>query len=243
VDTQPVLVVEHEAQCPAGWMGEWLVEAGVQLDVRRPYAGDGLPGDLAGHAGMLVLGGSMGAYDDAAHPWLAEVKRLLLLAVHDGTPTLGICLGHQLIAVALGGEVTRVPGGQQVGLIDVGWTGAAAADPLLGPLAAPARGVQWNSDIVRRLPVDAVLLAETAAHDVQAARFAPNVWGVQWHPEVGEEILRPWAEDDREDAVERGVDVDGYLDQVAAARDELRSTWRPLAEQLAAVCGGRVVAS
>ena len=93
MSTLPLLVVEHEAQCPPGWMGEWLREAGAEIDVRRPYAGDVLPGDLAGHSGMLVLGGEMGAYDDADHAWLADVKRLASAAVHDGTPVLGICLG------------------------------------------------------------------------------------------------------------------------------------------------------
>ncbi len=86
----PLLVVEHEAQCPPGWFGEWLAEAGALLDVRRPYAGHPLPPDLRSHAGMLVLGGDMGAYDDATHPWLTDVKRLVLDAVADSTPVLGI---------------------------------------------------------------------------------------------------------------------------------------------------------
>ena len=67
-------------------------------------------------------------------------------------------------------------------------------------------------------------------------RFAPTVWGVQWHPEAGEEIIRPWADHDRDDAVERGVDVDAYVAEVVAARDRSRSTWRVLAERFAALC-------
>ncbi len=80
MSTQPLLVVEHEAQCPPGWLGEWLADAGADLDVRRPYAGDELPGDLGSHSGMLVLGGEMGAYDDETYPWLTEVKRLVVSA-------------------------------------------------------------------------------------------------------------------------------------------------------------------
>ena len=219
-------------------MGEWLSEAGAELDVRRPYAGDALPAALAGHGGMLVLGGEMGAYDDADHPWLADVKRLASGAVHDGTPVLGICLGLQLVAVALGGEVRPSSRGQQIGVLDVGWTDAAYDDRLLGPVAArhDVPAVQWNNDIVTRLPEGAVDLAHTRHGELQAARFAPSVWGVQWHPEAGEEIIGRWADNDRDDAVERGVDVDAYVADVAAARDRLRKTWRLLADAFAALC-------
>ena len=238
MSTPPLLVVEHEAQCPPGWMGEWLAEAGLTIDVRRPYAGDPLPSHLREHCGLLVLGGEMGAYDDAAHPWLTELKELSRAAAVEETPLLGICLGHQLVAVALGGEVAPGPRGQQIGVLDAGWTAAAHEDRLFGPVAAldDAPAVQWNNDVVTRLPDGAADLAHTPGGELQAARFAPSVWGVQWHPEAGEEIIRPWADNDRDDAVERGVDVDAYVDDVAAARDRLRSTWRVLADSFARVC-------
>ena len=238
VTTAPVLVVEHEADCPPGWLGEWLEAAGAVLDVRRPYTGQALPGDLTTYAGMLVLGGDMGAHDDATHPWLTEVKQLVAGAAQAGTPVLGVCLGHQLAAVALGGEAGRNPLGQQVGVLDVGWLPDAADDELLGALArgghAPA--VQWNDDLVTRLPDGAVPLARTARGELQAARLAATVWGVQWHPEVGEEIIATWAVHDRDAAVERGVDLDAHVAAVAAARADLRATWVQLADAFARVC-------
>ena len=241
----PLLVVEHEAQCPPGWMGEWLQDEGERLDVRRPYAADPLPGDLREHSGMVVLGGEMGAYDDRDHPWLPDVRRLVLAARDDRTPVLGICLGHQLAAVALGGEVRPNPYGQQIGVLDVGWTEEALHDRVVGPLArraGPSPAVQWNNDVVSRLPAGAVPLARTARGELQAARLADLVWGVQWHPEADEEIIRPWADLDRDDAVERGVDVDAYLEQVVDASDDLRDTWRVLARAFAAVCRATVPA-
>lgn len=235
------MVVEHEAQCPVGWMGEWLAEAGCPIDLRRPYVGDPLPAGLDGHAGLLVLGGEMGAYDDAQHPWLSDLKDLARLAVADGTPVLGICLGLQLLAVALGGEVRPAPRGQQIGVLEVGWTPAAYRDRLLGPVAAlsDAPAVQWNNDIVTRLPTGAVDLARTPHGELQAARFAASMWGVQWHPEAGEEIIGPWAEHDRDDAAERGVDLDRYVGDVIAARSRLREAWPVLARAFAEVCQGR----
>jgi GMP synthase (glutamine-hydrolysing) len=234
-----MLVVEHEAQCPPGWFGEWLTDAGAVLDVRRPYAGHELPPDLRSHSGMLVLGGDMGAYDDPTHPWLTDVKRLVVGAVGDGSPVLGICLGHQLAAVALGGAVAANPHGQQIGVLDVGWTPAAQADRLVGSLATGSGrcpAVQWNNDVVTRLPEGSTVLAVTDRGEVQAVRFAPAVYGVQWHPEAGEEIIRPWADHDRDDAAERGVDLDAYVEHVVAARGDLQQTWRILAHAFAGMC-------
>ncbi len=236
----PLLVVEHEDDAPPAWFGEWLTAAGAVLDVRRPYAdGHALPADLHAHSGLLVLGGDMGANDDASSPWLTDVKRLIAAAAAEATPVLGICLGHQLVAVALGGSVARNPLGQQIGVLDVGWTSAAVSDPLVGALVARAAtcpAVQWNNDVVTGLPEGATVLARTGRGELQAVRFAPSVYGVQWHPEAGEEIVRPWAEHDRDAAAERGVDLDTYVADVAAAGEELRATWRILAEGFAGLC-------
>ena len=154
-----VLVVEHEATCPPALFGSWLEDAGCEVVVCRPYAGDPLP-TLAEYDALLVLGGSMAATD--THAWLAPLRDLVRDAAADEVPTLGICLGHQVCAVAFGGTAEPNPRGQQLGLLDIGWTAEAAADPLLGPLSTPRRAVQWNDDLVIRLPDDAVALAAHA---------------------------------------------------------------------------------
>jgi len=228
-----VLVVEHESHCPPALFGTWLTEAGAVVDVCRPYAGDALP-TAPEHDALVVLGGSMDAGDDR-HPWLEPTRALIRTAADRGVPTLGICLGHQLCALAFGGTVGRSPLGQQVGLYDVGWTDAAADDPLLGRLARGARGVQWNDDLVLELPDDAVVLARTPRDELQAVRFAPTVWGVQWHPEVDVGVLRVWAEDDADRHLERGIDQEAVLAEIDGAAEELATTWRPLAENLVAL--------
>lgn len=228
-----VLVVQHEEDCPPAWLGDWLVEAGCELDVRRAHAGDALPATLGHHDALLVLGGAMGANDDATHCWLRPTRELVREAAAGAVPTLGICLGHQLVAVALGGEAGPNPRGQQLGLLPVGWTEEAGLDGLTSGLVGTGFGVHWNDDVVLRSPAGTVVLARSPGGEVQAARFAPTVWGVQLHPEVDDRILAAWAKDDR-DRYDVGV-LDEVLQQVAAARDDLAAGWRPLAQAFAAL--------
>jgi GMP synthase (glutamine-hydrolysing) len=232
-----ILVVEHQASCPPALFGEWLEEAGAELDVCRPWAGDALPA-LTSYDGLLVLGGEMGAGDDDRVPWLAPLKELLREAASTGLPTLGICLGHQLVAVALGGEVRRNPLGQSVGVVATGWTAERADDPLTGGLTG-TRGIHWNNDVVTRVPDGTVVLAESEAGEVQVARFAPAVWGVQLHPEADGRVVLAWAESDRADHLERGLDQEAVLAEVDAARGELDAAWRPLAHRFAEIAGER----
>jgi len=224
-----VLVVQHEDGCPPARLGVWLVDAGFELDVRRPYAGQALPDDLTGHDALVVLGGEMGANDDAVHPWLSPTKDLLREAARDAVPTLGVCLGHQLAAVALGGTVGRSRRGRQIGVLEVGWTGEAASDPLLANLATFRRAIQWNEDLVLEPSPGAVLLAATELGEIQAMRFAPTVWGVQWHPEATLEMIQSWAAD------EPGPRTDAGLTAVREAQTELEISWRDLGKAFASV--------
>ena len=235
MSNRPVLIIEHETDCPPAWLGEWLSATGADLDVRRPYLGDPLPDDLAGHSALVILGGTMDAGSDDRHPWLTRVKSLVRSVATDGTPTLGVCLGHQLIAEALGGRVAKNPRGQQIGVLDVGWQPAAAEDPLFGAVAGQHGVVQWNNDIVTELPVGAVVLARTPDGEVQACRYAASVWGVQWHPEAGAETVAAWADLDRDRVRSLGRDVDDYVAQVALARDELRASGRRLVDRFTAL--------
>ena len=236
-DRPVLLVVEHEPACPPAHFGTWLEEAGVELEVCRPWAGEAIP-DVTAYAGFLVLGGSAGAHDDGTVPWLGQVKQRIREAIDSDVPTLGICLGHQLVAVALGGESRPNPAGQQVGLFEVEWTEAAADDALMGAVPGRRRGVQWNNDVVTRLPEGAVPLAALPTGELQAARFAPRTWGVQHHPEVDRPVLESWAAGDRDDHLELGIDQEAVLAEIDAARSELDEAWRPLAVRFAELCRG-----
>jgi GMP synthase (glutamine-hydrolysing) len=233
-----LLVVQPEVDDPPHLFGAWLEEAGCLLDVVHPYAGDPVP-TIDGYAGLLVMGGAMGAHDDEVLDWIGPVKELIRDAVSERVPTLGICLGHQLMGAALGGRVTPNPRGQQVGLIPVGWTDAAAGDRLFGGLATPRRGVQWNYDLVVEPPPGAVVLAQTERGELQVARYGPSAWGVQHHPEVDESIVGTWVTDsERGELADRGLDADALLREIKEARTELDHAWAPLAAGFADVVLG-----
>ncbi len=227
-----LLVVQHEPDAPVAWLGEWWRELGVELDVVRGDLGEPLVPRLTEHDGLVVLGGAMGAVDDAVAPWLAPTRALLAAAVADGLPTLGVCLGHQLAAVALGGTVVRNPSGRTVGLVPVGLTPEGAGDPLLAGLdGMPA--VHFNDDVVLEVPPGATVLATLPDGRPQALRLGPAAWGVQFHPETSPEVFAAWL---REESPE-GLSAEDELlaERVTFARETLRAAWQPLAERFAAL--------
>jgi GMP synthase (glutamine-hydrolysing) len=214
-------------------VGEWLTAEGVRLDVRHPYAGSPLPDDLRGRDGLLVLGGQMGANEDDAYPWLTPTKDLIRWGAEQKVPVLGICLGHQLAAAALGGEVVVNPAGARRGVLEMSWS-EAGADPLVGACGGSA--VFWHRDVVTRLPEGTQVLARARTGELAAARFAPSVWGVQCHPEARPDIVTGWAAKDRalavvddEVAEEELAAVDRALAAVTGAQRQLAQAWRPLA--------------
>lgn len=232
-----VLVVQHEDNCPPGWFGDWLTAAGLQLDVLEAHRGRAIPAALVDHAGLLVLGGEMGANDDDTVRWLAPTRALIATTVAGGSPFLGICLGHQLAAVALGGEVTRNSRGHGTGITPYSPTPEAADDPLFGKLAPGLPAIQWNNDIVSTLPEHASLLGRSPDGTVQVARYGPRAWGVQFHPEASPAIFRSWTTDkpSAREARADGIDVFAAAATVEEYAVELRRAWEPLARRWARV--------
>ncbi len=180
----------------------------------------------------------MGAYDDDTAPWLPATRALLAEAVTQGVPTLAICLGHQLLAVATGGRVARSTEGQQGGTLPVGLLPAAAEDPLFGAVPAGAVATHWNNDLVVELPPAAVELARTPA-GVQAVRLGTAAWGVQFHPEVDLGLVRPWAAADVGSGQLAPERAETWLAEVATADASLVATWRPFVHRFAALLPAR----
>lgn len=222
-----LLVVQPDDECPPERFGPWLEEAGARLELVRPFAGEAVPNQVDAD-GLLVLGGDMGANDDDNHPWLADVRALVRRAVEDDVPTLGICLGGQILASATGGTVARGAAGMESGVIEVTALSEAESDDLLGQLSWPILQGSMHRDAIIDLPPDAVLLASSEDYPHQAFRFGRSAWGVQFHPELSPERYRQWAAYVREDEHTTALIHTGI-----AQFDELDDRVRPAAHALA----------
>jgi len=153
-----ILVIEHDASDPLLRLGEWLEEAGARLTVCRPHAGDPIPASLEGYRALISMGGEMGARDDESAPWLPATRALLAAAVQNATPTLGVCLGGQLLAAATGGTVRPGADGPEIGAYLTAKRDAAMSDPLFADLPMTPDVMQYHHDVVTSLPSGAVLL-------------------------------------------------------------------------------------
>jgi GMP synthase-like glutamine amidotransferase len=233
VPSERLLVVQLDASDPAGRLGDWLRDAGLELDVRALDAGDQLPDSLDAHAGVLVMGGRMGALDDDTAAFLPAVRSLLRAAIDAEVPTLGVCLGHQLLAVAAGGQVRPNPDGPELGAQLVAKRAAAAGDPLFGSLPITPDVIQWHYDEVSVLPPGAVQLASSPGCEQQAFRLGRVAWGIQFHIETTPQMVAAWAANHRDDLGD--YDLDAIVERAWAIHDDLVEVWQPFAASFADV--------
>lgn len=183
----PLLIVLHQARSTPGRIGQRLEARGYGLDVRRPALGEALPATLSGHAGVVVFGGPMSANDDS--PFLAAEMRLLERALAAGVPTLGICLGAQLMARVLGARVAP----HREGACEIGYYPLSATPAGAALMPWPSHVYHWHSEGFD-LPAGAELLATGEAFPNQAYRYGGSAYGLQFHPEVTREMMCAWTE-------------------------------------------------
>lgn len=177
-----------------------LREAGYELD-RRVVPEAGLPPDPGGF--LLVMGGPMSVNDP--DPWIAEEIAFIRRALDQGTPVLGVCLGCQFLARAVGGAVRRGPR-FEIGLMEVDRTPAGGADPFFSTFGERFSVFQWHGEGVE-VPPTCDVLAASPDYPVQAFRAAPRAYGTLFHLEVTEDSLDALCQNCPEDVERAGADA------------------------------------
>jgi GMP synthase-like glutamine amidotransferase len=187
-----VLAFRHVEFESLGWIERAIEEHGIAIDYADLYRPDAPFPALEGYAGMILMGGPMSANDPL--DYLGWESRAIAQALARNQPMLGVCLGAQLIAKALGARV--YPNGQkEIGWFDIHFTEAAARDPLFRGLSGPETIFHWHGETFD-LPAGAVHLAWSEACRQQAFRYGDRVWGLQFHLEVTPAMVADWCGQD-----------------------------------------------
>ena len=238
------LVIENDPSDDLRRLGDWFAEAGLELTVVRPHAGEPLPETLDGYLALVVLGGDQSAYPDEqgrpGAPWFPELEGLLRKAVRHHVPTLGVCLGAQLLAQAHGGLVERSTSGPEIGPGLVGRRDAADGDPLFKYVPLLPDVVQWHVDEITELPIGAVLLAASSRYPHQAFRVGDRAWGVQFHIECDAGMIAGWARSDAAVLEELGYDPELVITATADVLADVEEVWQPFAARFAALARGEL---
>jgi len=212
------LVLQHLDIEPPALIGEILQNEGHVLHTLRMDLGEALPDDVSAYAGVIIMGGPQSANDEH----LVHIRReLVWLAgcIDQGVPMLGICLGAQLMARAVGGTVSASPV-RELGWFPVYPTPAASADALFSCL--PDNGLtvfQWHGETFS-LPDSTMLLATHPEVPAQAFRLGRGQYGLQFHVEVDEQLIGLWIEASDSERAHLGSDGIASLNQASATHME-----------------------
>ena len=183
---RPILIVLHQETSSAGRVGHILTQRGFALDIRRPVLGDPLPSSLGAHHGAIIFGGPMSANDN--EDYVSREIDLCGQALKEDKPFLGICLGAQMLVKQCGGKVVGAP----CGGVEIGWYPLAATDAGNKLMPWPDMVYHFHSEGFD-LPAGFELLATADLYPNQAYRVGNNAWGVQFHGELTEAMMRRWA--------------------------------------------------
>jgi GMP synthase (glutamine-hydrolysing) len=226
-----IYVLQHHPVENLGSIADALEGAALAWQYVRVADGQPVPADMKGAGGLIVMGGPMGVYQTDRYPWLRDEMRLIEDAVKLNLPVLGVCLGAQIVAAALGAKVERNPDGKEIGWHPIRLHDSASGDRLMRDLPATMTPFHWHGDIFE-LPPGAVSLASSDKTPCQAFRHGEKAYGLQFHIEVTRESVVAMADAFAKDLMRENIASDrmiaqaaDFLPALAKVSDEVFSRW------------------
>jgi GMP synthase (glutamine-hydrolysing) len=206
-----VWVIQHAPCETLGTIADALSAVDIPVETVRTFEGEPVPKTLEGFDGLILMGGPMGVYEQDRYPFLRDEIRLIQESLKNDRPILGVCLGSQLLASALGARVS--PGREK----EIGWhpvrlTDAAREDPLWKGVDDSFTAYHWHGDIFE-LPSGAVSLASSDLTRHQAFRYGRNAYGTLFHMEVTGAIIRNMVKTFGGELHEAGIDGQALLSE------------------------------
>jgi len=196
------LILQHIECEHAGLLGDFLKEKGIPAHTVRLHWGEAIPAP-EGYEAMVVLGGPPNVYQVEEYPFLVEEERAIKRALEKDVPLLGICLGGQLLAKALGARVSRNPV-KEIGFYRVDLTDEGMKDRLFSRCGASLGVFQWHGDTFD-IPEGAVRLAGSPFCANQSFRYGRRAYGLQFHVEVTPDMVASWAREYRQELASLGI--------------------------------------
>lgn len=202
------LIVKHIDCEGPGLLGDVLERHGIEMDFTHPYRGEQLPG-ISAYDFLVIMGGPMGVSERDRYGFIDAEANLARDAIARHIPVLGLCLGSQIMAHALGAPVAKNPA-KEIGVMTVELTPEGAEDPLLAGLGPQVSVFQWHGDTFG-IPPGAVRLASSPITVNQAFRYGRHAYGFQFHIEVTPEMVAEWLAEYREEVAKEGLDAEAIL--------------------------------
>lgn len=206
-----VLFIQHGETDKPGLLGEVLEGLGIPCDVLHPYMDQPIPVNLGDYSGLALGGGAQGVYEQDQYPYLTQECQLVREAMAVDRPVIGLCLGGQLMASALGADV-RPSGRKEIGFFEVTLDPLAQYDPVWSGMPETFVTTHWHGDVFD-IPPGGMKMASSAMTPNQLFRYGHSMYGLQFHLEMTPQILEEMVMDSHCYLRNAGVDPDTLCQQ------------------------------